>query len=78
MNGRIRLFTYEYQIRAYFKEDAPRGYLPRSYKRKIVESLDEAKKLLEEAKRYYSTYKYLDRVVIEEREVGVWEEHFDE
>lgn len=60
---------YEYRIRAYFTE----VYAPRSYKRKIIFDYEEAKKLLEEAKNYYATYKYLRGVVIEKREVGQWE-----
>ena len=62
----------EYRVRAYFKEDAPRGYDPRTYKRNYVFDLKLAEKLLEEAKEYYKTYKYLDRVVIESRTVSDW------
>ena len=76
--NRLRLFTREYKVVAYFEDDAPTAYHPRSYKRKTVYTLDEAKKLLEEAKQYYSSYKYLREVRIETREVGVWEECFDE
>lgn len=76
--NRMRLFTREYRVVAYFEDDAPKGYLPRSYKRKVVDKLEDAQKLLKEAQQYYSKYKYLREVRIEEREVGVWEEHFDE
>ena len=58
----------EYRVRAYFTE----VYRPRTYKRKITESLEEAEKLLEEAKKYYASYKYLDEVVIESRQVTNW------
>ncbi len=58
----------EYRIMAYFTD----VYAPRSYKRKIVTNKDEAEKLFQEAKEYYSTYKYLDKVVIESREVTEW------
>lgn len=61
----------EYRIMAYFTQ----VYTPRSYKRKIVDTLCEANKLLEEAKEYYSSdnyRKYLRKVVIESREVSEW------
>ena len=58
----------EYRVMAYFTD----VYAPRSYKRKIVNTLEEAEKLLKAAKRYYSSYKYLSRVVIESREVTEW------
>lgn len=58
----------EYRIRAYFDE----VYTPRAYKRKVVSTLEEAKALLEEAKAYYSHYKYLNKVVIESRKVTSW------
>lgn len=61
----------EYRIMAYFTQI----YTPRSYKRKIVGTLYEANKLLEEAKEYYSSdqyHGYLDKVVIESREVTEW------
>lgn len=61
----------EYRVMAYFDADCL-GYAPRSYKRKIVLSEKEAERLLQEAKEYYSKYKYLDRVVIESREVSEW------
>lgn len=60
----------EYRVKAYFTE----VYLPRSYKRMVVTDPEEAQKLLKEAKKYYSSYKYLDRVVLESREVGEWKE----
>lgn len=58
----------EYRVRAYFTD----VYAPRSYKRKVVYTREDAEKLLTEAREYYSTYKYLDRVVIESRKVGKW------
>jgi len=58
----------EYRIMAYFSE----VYGPRSYKRKIVTTKEEAEKLLQEALEYYSKYKYLIKVVIESREVSEW------
>lgn len=63
----------EYRIMAYFKK----VYDPRSYKRKMFGSREEAENMLPEAIRYYSGYKYYDlmeRVVIESREVGDWKE----
>lgn len=63
----------EYRVMAYFKDNAPRGYEPRSYKRKIVNTYREAKILKKQAKRYYSTYNYLKKIVIESREVTEWE-----
>lgn len=62
----------EYRVMAYFKEDAPKGNQPRSFRRKIVRSPEEASELLQEALQYYSEYKYIDRVVIETREVTDW------
>lgn len=53
---------------AYFSE----VYGPRSYKRKVVTTKEEAEKLLQEALEYYSKYKYLIKVVIESREVTEW------
>ena len=64
----------EYRVMAYFKADAPKGYQPRSYQRKIVTTPYEALDLLDEAKEYYSRYKYLDKIVIESRFVSRWEE----
>lgn len=61
----------EYRIRAHFRE----VYAPRSYKRMILQDLDEAKIVLEQAKEYYASYPYLIDVVIEEREVSEWREH---
>ena len=63
----------EYRVRAYFRDDAPRGYEPRSYKRKVTNDPHEAEIMLKEAKEYYSKYAYLDKVVLESREVGRWE-----
>ena len=60
----------EYRIMAYFTV----VYSPRSYKRKVVTTKEEAEKLLSEALDYYSSYKYLDKVVIESRDVTNWEE----
>lgn len=60
----------EYRIMAYFTDI----YAPRSYKRKIVMNKNEAEKLFKEAKKYYSMYKYLDKVVIESREITEWNE----
>lgn len=60
---------YEYRVRAYFNSDS---YGPRSYKRKVVSTEEDAKRLLEEALEYYASYKYLDRVVIEKRRVEGW------
>lgn len=60
----------EYKIMAYFTEVYP----PRSYKRKVTTNLTEALRLLKKAKEYYSSYKYLDRVVLESREVEEWKE----
>ena len=62
----------EYRVMAYFKESAPLGYGPRSYKRKVVTDLKEAEKLLKEARRYYRKYKYLEIVRIESRSVSEW------
>lgn len=58
----------EYRVMAYFSE----VYTPRSYKRKIVNTREEAEELLKEAEYYYSQYRYLIKVVIEEREVTEW------
>lgn len=58
----------EYRVMAYFSE----VYSPRSYKRKVVTTKEEAEKLLQEALKYYSSYKYLIKVVIESREVSEW------
>lgn len=63
----------EYKVMAYFKE----VYLSRSFKRKVVDDIETAHKLLKEAKEYYTSFsgsKYLDRVVLVKREVSEWEE----
>lgn len=60
----------EYRIRAYFDK----VYAPRSYKSRVFCDKLEAEKALVTAKDYYSTYPYLNRVVIEEREVTAWRE----
>lgn len=67
----------EYRIIAYFTDNAPRGYQPRSYKRKIVTTYDEAMKLYNEAIVYYGKYKYFDKVVIESREVTEWKGEYN-
>ena len=62
----------EYRIMAYFHGKI---YSPRSYKRKIFASLEEAQSCLEEATRFYSGYPYsnwLKKVVIESRSVSEW------
>ena len=61
----------EYRIEAYFSE----VYAPRSYKRMVFRDLEAAKKVFVLAKEYYSNYPYLEKVVIEEREVTEWREH---
>ena len=58
----------EYRVMAYFDK----VYEPRSYKRKVVATLEEAKEILKEAMSYYSRYPYLNRVVIEVRDVSEW------
>ena len=63
----------EYRVMAYFDKNAPMGYEPRSYKRKIVNTYREARILKKQAKRYYTNYKYFKKVVIESREVTEWE-----
>lgn len=63
----------EYRIQAYFKE----VYSSRTYKRKFFDSLEEAERVLPEAREYYSGSQYLgrlERVVIESREVEAWKE----
>ena len=63
----------EYRIRAYFTDTYP----PRSYKRKLFHSKEEAEAMYPEAKEYYSEYPYTGRllkVVIESRPVVEWEE----
>lgn len=63
-------------MEAYFNGSV---YRKRSYKRKIVYTEPEARQLYNEAVDYYnsSSYytKYLNRVVIEEREVSDWREY---
>ena len=63
----------EFRIRAYFSDNAPpHSNQPRSYKRKIYASQEEAEAALKEAREYYSRYKYIKEVVIEERNVSRW------
>ena len=63
----------EYRIMAYFNDNAPsHSYQPRSYKRRIYTSQEEAEAALKEAKEYYSGYKYIKNVVIEQRNVSRW------
>ena len=64
----------EYRVMAYFKKDAPLGNQPRSFRRKIVNSYEKAITLRDEALMYYDKYRYIDKVVIESREVSDWEE----
>lgn len=64
----------EYRVMAYFTEDAPLGYRPRSFRRKIVNSYEKAVTLRNEALMYYSEYKYIKEVIIESREVTDWKE----
>ncbi len=68
---------YEYRIRAYFTE----AYPPRSYKRRIFDSYEDAKAMIAEAAEYYGSSQYmdrLDRVVIEKRKISSWKEAHDE
>ena len=58
----------EYRIMAYFTD----VYAPRSYKRKIYDSLEAAEKDYEDALEYYSGYRYFKEAVIESREVSEW------
>lgn len=63
----------EYRIMAYFSGTV---YGPRSYKRKIFNSLEEAKETLPQAIDYYDGYPYggrCEKVQIESREVTEWE-----
>lgn len=63
----------EYRIRAYFTDTYP----PRSYKRKIFHSREEAEAMYPEAREYYSGHPYTGRllkVVIESRPIVGWEE----
>lgn len=59
---------------AYFTEDAPLGYQPRSFRRKIVNSYEKAVTLRNEALTYYGEYAYIKKVIIESREVTDWKE----
>ena len=68
---------YEYRIRAYFTEVYP----PRSYKRRIFDSFEDAKAVIDEATEYYRSSQYMDRlnrVVIEKRMISSWKEAHDE
>ena len=60
----------EYRVRAYFTDSSM--YPSRTYKRKIYMTLPDALNALNKAKVYYSSYKYIDKVVIESREVTNW------
>ena len=65
----------EFRIMAYFTEEAPaHSYQPRSFKRKIYNNREDAEEALKEAREYYSRYRYIDRVLIEQRNVSEWEE----
>lgn len=62
----------EYRIRAYFNSI----YTDRTYKRKVMTDLAEARRVLEEAKLYYRSRPYADKLVkvqLESREVAAWE-----
>ena len=68
---------YEYRIRAYVTEVYP----PRSYKRRIFDSFEDAKAVIDEATEYYRSSQYMDRlnrVVIEKRMISSWMEAQDE
>ena len=64
----------EYRIRAYFNGDI---YGNRTYKGKVFTSEAEVKILFEDAIDYYLSkpcyQPYLEKIVIEEREVSEWE-----
>lgn len=63
----------EYRIMAYFSDDAPpHSYKPRSYKKKIYTTREEAEEALKEAKEYYSKYRYIECVLIEQRNISKW------
>lgn len=64
----------EYRIMAYFKDNAPKGNQPRSFRRKVVSTSQEAEQLLQDALLYYERYAYIDRVIIESREITEWKE----
>ena len=64
----------EFRIMAYFSNNAPaHSYQPRSFKRKIYTCREEADEALKEAREYYSKYRYIDCVRIEQRNVSEWE-----
>lgn len=63
----------EYRIRAKFNGSV---YGDRTFKRMVFDDLRKAKIWLAKAQQYYSSVayaKYLDTVVIEQREVSEWE-----
>ena len=63
----------EFRIMAYFSDDAPtHSYQPRSYKKKIYTDQKEVANALKEAREYYSKYRYIEKVVIEQRNVSEW------
>ena len=67
---------YEYRIRAIFKDDQS-IYQDRTYKGKIYGGKWEAMDYILEAQEYYRRKpysEYIDKVVIERREVQEWEE----
>ena len=66
--------SYEYRIMAYFNGTV---YGPRSYKRMVFTSKEEAERYLPQATQYYSSGPYkrdIHKVVIETREVSEWKE----
>lgn len=64
---------YEYRIMAYFSEES--SYGPRSYKRKVFTSYQEALAVYDEAVDNYSSYKGFDKAVIERRKITDWEKY---
>ena len=63
----------EYRIRAYFNGI----YTDRSYKGKVFNSLKEAEDILPEAKEYYNSRPYANKLIkvqIESRKVEAWKE----
>ena len=63
----------EYRIRAYFKD----VYTDRSYKGKVFNTLKEAEDTFQEAKEYYNSRPYADKLIkvqIESRKVEAWKE----
>lgn len=72
--AKLEIITmHEYRIMAYFSEVYP----PRSYKGKVFTSIEEAQMLLNEAKEYYSSPSYrnrLEKLSIERRKVSRWRE----